>query len=145
MLRWNYTILARHLVRHSVFQRLDLFKGSSAAKDFNCRDYASRRRLQLRQNQELKHHTHHTANDNRRFGWFKCKQCKNRWKSASTWIKHDDDGNEIVSRPIYTAKTPVLWEVHTKLVLILTPVGVSLILLGVKFNTDRCYFNTHQC
>ena len=42
----------------------------------------------------------------------------------------------------YTAKTsvlnstpPVLWEVHTKLVLILTPVGVSLIPLGVKFNT----------
>ena len=35
----------------------------------------------------------------------------------------------------YTAKTPVLnstppvlWEVHTKLVLILTPVGVSLII-----------------
>ena len=98
MLRLN-TILARHLVRHSVFQRLGLFKGSSVAKNFNCRDYASRRRRQLRQNQELKHHTHHaiSADDNRRFGWFKCKQCKNRWKSASTWIKHDIDGNEIVS------------------------------------------------
>ena len=52
----------------------------------------------------------------------------------------------------YTAKTPVLnstppvlWEVHTKLVLILTPVGVSLIPLGVKFNTGGCYSNTYQC
>ena len=33
---------------------------------------------------------------------------------------------------------PVLWEDHTKLVFILTPVGVSLISLGVKFNTDGC-------
>ena len=53
---------------------------------------------------------------------------------------------------LYTAKTPVLnstppvlWEVHTKLVLILTPVGVSLIPLGVKFNTGGCYSNTYQC
>ena len=48
----------------------------------------------------------------------------------------------------YTAKTqhpPVLWEVHTKLVLILTPVCVSLIPLGVKFNTGGCYSNTYQC
>ena len=52
----------------------------------------------------------------------------------------------------YTAKTsvlnstpPVLWEVHTKLVLILTPVGVSLIPLGIKFNTGGCYSNTYQC
>ena len=48
-------------------------------------------------------------------------------------------------RKCYTAKTtvlnstpPVLWEVHTKLVLILTPVSVSLIPLGVKFNTGGC-------
>ena len=45
----------------------------------------------------------------------------------------------------FTAKTlvlnlipPVLWEDHTKLVIILTPVGVSLIPLSVKFNTGGC-------
>ena len=60
--------------------------------------------------------------------------------------------NILLIRVIHTAKTPVLnstppvlWEVHTKLVLILTPVGVSLIPLGVKFNTGGCYSNIYQC
>ena len=47
--------------------------------------------------------------------------------------------------PVLNSTPPVLWEVHTKLVLILTPVGVSLIPLGVKFNTGGCYSNTYQC
>ena len=47
--------------------------------------------------------------------------------------------------PVLNSTPPVLWEVHTKLVLILTPVGVSLILLSVKFNTGGCYSNTYQC
>ena len=38
--------------------------------------------------------------------------------------------------PVLNSTPPVLWEVHTKLVLILTPVGVSLIPLSVKFNTE---------
>ena len=60
--------------------------------------------------------------------------------------------NPTLCKNIYTAKTPVLnstppvlWEVHTKLVLILTPDGVNLIPLGVKFNTGGCYSNTYQC
>ena len=40
--------------------------------------------------------------------------------------------------PVLNSTPPVLWEVHTKLVLILTPVGVSLIPLSVKFNTGGC-------
>ena len=41
--------------------------------------------------------------------------------------------------------TPGVLRGHTKLELILTPVGVSLIPLGVKFNTGGCYSNTYQC
>ena len=43
------------------------------------------------------------------------------------------------AKTLMLSLTPlVLWEVHTKLILISTPVGVSLILLGVKFNTGWC-------
>ena len=60
--------------------------------------------------------------------------------------KEQNDRHTITAKtPVLNSTPPVLWEVHTKLVLILTPVGVSLIPLGVKFNTDRCYYNTHQC
>ena len=52
-------------------------------------------------------------------------------------------GPTLQNTPVLNSTPPVLWEVHTKLVLILTPVGVSLILLGVKFNTGGCYSNTY--
>ena len=40
--------------------------------------------------------------------------------------------------PVLNLTPPVLWEDHTKLVLNLTPVCVSLIPLGVQFNTGGC-------
>ena len=51
--------------------------------------------------------------------------------------------------PVLNSTPPVLWEVHTKLVLILTPVGVSLIILvcnltliGVTITPTSVKFNT---
>ena len=38
---------------------------------------------------------------------------------------------DLAKTPVLNSTPPVLWEVHTKLVLILTPVGVSLTIWGV--------------
>ena len=74
-----------------------------------------------------------------------CHYSKNS-KKSDTWnqVKScSKDGRFSISltlqkTPVLNLTHPSLWADHTKLVLILTPIGVSLLLLGVKFNTDVC-------